>query len=119
MKLTIMDMHAELAKHGFTNKEAKEFVSSMFSTIQDGLKADGIVKIKGFGTFKTIEVESRESIEVMTGKRFEIPSHKKISFVPSTALKQSINAEFADLAVEMVAPKEKGWFGKFKKKFFK
>lgn len=119
MKLTIMDMHAELGKHGFTVRGAKEFVNSMFSVIQDGLKADGIVKIKGFGTFKIIDIESRKSIDVGTGKKFEIPGHKKIVFVASKELKQSINAEFADLTVRMIEPKNQSWLEKFKMKFFK
>ncbi len=119
MKLTIMDMYAELGKQGFTNRQAKEFVNSMFSVIQDGLKSDGMVKIKGFGTFKTIDIEPRKSIDVATGKRFEIPGHKKIAFMASRELRQSINAEFADLAVKMIEPKNQTWFEKLKMKFFK
>lgn len=119
MKLTIMDMYAELGKQGFSARQAKEFVNSLFSVIQDGLKADGIIKIKGFGTFKTIDIEPRKSIDVVTGKRFEIPSHKKIAFIASRELKQSINAEFADLTVKMIEPKNQTWLEKLKMKLFR
>lgn len=54
-------------------------------------KKDKYVKIKGLGAFKLIDVESRESVNVNTGERFEIQGHTKVSFTPEPALKDIIN----------------------------
>lgn len=53
------------------------------------------MKIKGLGAFKLIDVESRESINVNTGERFEIQGHTKVSFTPEPALKDIINKPFS------------------------
>jgi len=53
------------------------------------------VKVKGLGTFKVIEVEARESINVNTGERLLIESHSKITFVPDTAMKDLVNKPFS------------------------
>lgn len=59
------------------------------------MEKDKYVKIKGLGAFKLIDVESRESVNVNTGERFEIQGHTKVSFTPEPALKDIINKPFA------------------------
>ena len=63
--------------------------------IEDSLKHDKLVKIKGLGTFKLIDVDSRESININTGERFVIEGYTKISFTPESALRELINKPFA------------------------
>lgn len=53
------------------------------------------MKVKGLGAFKLIDVESRESVNVNTGERFEIQGHTKVSFTPEPALKDLINKPFS------------------------
>lgn len=60
----------------------KEF----FQLIEESLENDKYVKIRGLGTFKLIDVESRESVNINTGERFEIQGHTKVSFAPEPAL---------------------------------
>lgn len=71
------------------------FVKTVFNLITEGLETDGIVKIKGLGTFKLTNVESRESIDVNTGERISINSHTKISFVPDLQMRDLINKPFS------------------------
>lgn len=71
------------------------FVKTVFNLIKEGLETDGIVKIKGLGTFKLTNVESRESIDVNTGERISINSHTKISFVPDLQMRDLINKPFS------------------------
>ena len=66
-----------------------------FSIIEEGLEKDKYVKIKGFGTFKLIEVDSRESINVNTGERFEIQGHTKVTFTPDNNIKEAVNKPFS------------------------
>ena len=59
----------------------------MFELIEEALVTEKYVKVKGLGTFKLTEVESRESVNVNTGERIEIQGHTKISFTPDSSMK--------------------------------
>ena len=74
-------------KHKITVKEAEKFVSSMFDVMNEGLKTDKLVKVKGLGTFKVQAVKPRESVNVNTGERVLIEGHDKVSFTPDTTIK--------------------------------
>jgi len=82
------------------NRIAKDwgdsFVKAFFDLIREGLEKDRIVKIKGLGTFKIIDIEPRESVNVNTGERFQIEGHSKVSFTPDASLKEVVNQPFAD-----------------------
>lgn len=80
---------------GVSLTEAEVFVRAFFDVIVEGLEKDGVVKINGLGTFKVIEVESRSSVNINTGERFEINSHRRLTFIPADSLKEIINAPFA------------------------
>ena len=82
-------------RSGITKREAEQFVRAFFEVIQQGLERDQYVKIKGFGTFKLVEVGQRESVNINTGERFQINGHTKISFTPDTSLKDLVNRPFS------------------------
>ncbi len=82
-------------KQGINKKEAELFVRGMFDVIEEALATDKYVKVKGLGTFKLTEVDSRESVNVNTGERFEIQGHTKISFTPDSSMKELINRPFS------------------------
>lgn len=95
-RLTIQDLTDLLAaKHGMSKKDADAFVKEFFLLIEQALESEKIVKIKGLGTFRLIDVDSRESVNVNTGERFQIKGHTKVSFVPDTNLREAINKPFA------------------------
>ena len=78
-------------RNGATKKFSENFMKAFFDTLTDGLINDGVVKIKGLGTFKLVEVGERESVSVSTGDRFLIPGYKKINFIPEDSFKTSIS----------------------------
>ena len=82
-------------KQGLNKKEAELFVKTMFDLIEEALATEKYVKIKGFGTFKLTEVNSRESVDVNTGERIEIQGHSKVAFTPDTTMKDLINKPFS------------------------
>ncbi len=82
-------------KRGISKNKSDLFVRSFFTLIEQGLQKDSYVKIKGFGSFKLIPIERRESINVNTGERFIIEGHNKISFTPDSMLRDSVNKPFA------------------------
>ena len=82
-------------KHKITVKEAEKFVSAMFDVMNEGLKTDKLVKVKGLGTFKVQAVKPRESVNVNTGERVLIEGHDKVSFTPDATMKELVNKPFA------------------------
>lgn len=95
-KVLLQDLAQTLAaKRNMQRKDAEAFMKAFFETISDGILQDKIVKVKGLGTFKMIEVQNRESVNVNTGERIVIPGHSKISFTPDTELKDEVNKPFA------------------------
>lgn len=95
-KMNIQDLIDLLAeKHGMSRKNADSFVKEFFLLIEESLEKDKYVKIKGLGTFKLIDVESRESVNINTGERFQMSGYTKVSFTPDPSLKDIINKPFA------------------------
>lgn len=82
-------------KYGMDKKDADKFVKEFFLLIEEALEQDRSVKIKGFGTFKLVDVESRESVKVNTGERFQIQGYTKVSFIPDGSLRDIINKPFS------------------------
>ena len=95
-KITLQDLiNLFSEKQGMNKKDAEVFVRTMFELIEEALATEKYVKIKGFGTFKLTEVDSRESVNVNTGERIEIQGHTKISFTPDATMKELINKPFS------------------------
>ena len=95
-KVTIQDIAVILSeRHGLTKKDASGFVGALFDVVRQALERDRIVKIKGFGTFKIIDVDARESVNVNTGERVLIEGHNKITFTPDALMKELVNKPFS------------------------
>lgn len=90
------DLAARLAElTGMSKRKAQLFMSAIVETIQEGINNDKMVKIKGLGTFKVIDVDARESVNVNTGERLTINSHQKLTFTPDSAMKDLVNKPFS------------------------
>ena len=89
----LADMLAQ--KAGISKREAQQFLTDFVETIQDGVNNDKLVKIKGLGTLKVIDVDARESVNVNTGERVTIDSHQKLTFTPDAAMKELVNKPFS------------------------
>ena len=102
-KISLGSLGAALSRTtGKSKKHCDDFLREFFKLAAETLEQGESLKVKGFGTFKVTEMESRESIDVTTGNRLEIPSYKKVIFTPSKELAATINAPFQDFeSVEM------------------
>ena len=113
-KISIQDLSSVLVeKRGLSKKDASNFITEMFDIVQQELEKDKIVKIKGLGTFKIIDVDDRESVNVNTGERVLIEGHGKITFTPDSLMKELVNKPFSHFetvvlndGVEFEEPKE-------------
>ena len=95
-KVSLQDLASVLVERWHLGKkEASLFVNEMFFVIQKSLDEDKIVKVKGLGTFKIIDVDDRESVDVNTGDRVLIEGHGKITFTPDALMKELVNKPFS------------------------
>ena len=109
-KISVSSLAASLVKTtGKSKKMCEDFIREFFKLASEKLETGESVKIKGFGTFKVIDVESRMSVNVSNGERQEIAPHKKVVFTPSKELSSEINAPFAmfdSVEIEDEVPEE-------------
>ena len=75
---------------------AEKFVQSFFDVVEEALVKEKLVKVKGLGTFKLVDVDARESVDVNSGERILLAPHSKVTFTPDTGLRDAINRPFAD-----------------------
>ena len=95
-KKSIQDIARILVeKNALDAATAEQFVSTMFSVIQQALEQGQQVKVRGLGTFKIIDVDARESVNVNTGERVLIAGHSKLSFTPDTTMRELVNKPFS------------------------
>ena len=102
-KITAISLAAELAQStGKSKKICEDFIREYFKVVAETMEQGDSLKIKGFGTFKVVEMEARTSTNVNTGERQEIPAYKKVVFTPAKELASEINAPFSEFeSVEM------------------
>lgn len=94
--MTIQDIANVLVeKNNLSQAEAEAFVTAIFEIVEAGIETDKLVKIKGLGTFKVVNVDARESVNVNTGERVIIDSHDKITFTPDSMMKELVNKPFS------------------------
>ena len=95
-KISLINIAEELAaKSGLGRDVTDNFLHAFVEAIEKGLNEDNLVKIKGLGTFKLLEVSDRGSIDVNTGARITIKGHTKVSFTPDNAMKEFVNRPFS------------------------
>lgn len=95
-RINLNELAAVLAeKFGLERRTTQRFLNTVVSVVQAGIEKDRLVKIKGLGTFKVIDVEARESVNVNTGARLVIEGHSKLAFVPDAAMKELVNKPFS------------------------
>lgn len=96
-KITLQELaDAISAQSSSTKKFTDNFLRELVVVIQEYLERDGVVKVKGLGTFKLLWIEARKSINVATKETIVLPAHYKLSFTPEENVKQEINANVSN-----------------------
>jgi nucleoid DNA-binding protein/phage tail protein X len=91
------------AQSGVTKRFTESFLRELVEVIQENLEKDGVVKVKGLGTFKLLWNEPRKSVDVSTGNTIVLPGYYKATFVADADVKEQINAPYAHLETVMGA----------------
>jgi integration host factor subunit beta len=74
-----------------TRKESEVIVEAIFDSIVRSLRGGDKIEIRGFGSFRTRQRQSRIGRNPKTGTRVEVPAKKIPYFKPSKELKDVVN----------------------------
>ena len=92
-KVTLQELADVIsAQSGATKRFTDSFLRELVVVIQEYLEKDGVVKVKGLGTFKLLWIEARKSVNVATKETIILPAHYKLSFTPEESIKQELNS---------------------------
>ena len=78
-------------KSGKSQKEVKETLEAILSTINETMKKGEKVTLMGFGTFSVQESKARTGRNPQTGKAMQIKAKKRPKFKAGTELANSVN----------------------------
>ncbi|MCC7153090.1 MAG: integration host factor subunit beta [Bryobacterales bacterium] len=102
--MTKADLIEEVARVvEFTRKESEVIVEAIFDAIVKSLRESDKIEIRGFGSFRTRQRQSRIGRNPKTGARVEVPAKKIPYFKPSKELKDLVNETAAPAPAAPVA----------------
>jgi integration host factor subunit beta len=78
-------------KTKLTQKQTTLVVNSFLSSITDSLSEGNEVEIRGFGSFRIRQRNSRVGLNPRTGRKVFIPAKKAPYFRPGKKLKNAVN----------------------------
>lgn len=94
MAMTKADLIEEVTRvTELTRKDAEVIVESIFESVVKSLHRGDKIEIRGFGSFRTRQRQSRIGRNPKTGTRVEVPAKRIPYFKPSKELKDLINGE--------------------------
>lgn len=90
--MTKADLVERVAKEAeMTKKDAEQLVEIIFSSIIDTLNGGDKIELRGFGSFRVRERNSRKGRNPKTGEAVDIPAKRVAYFKPGKELKELIN----------------------------
>ncbi|WP_321472445.1 HU family DNA-binding protein [uncultured Paludibaculum sp.] len=88
----------------FTRKESEVIVEAIFDSVVKALRDGDKIEIRGFGSFRTRQRQSRVGRNPKTGARVDVPAKRIPYFKPSKELKDLVNDEGAEAPASTPAP---------------
>lgn len=84
-------VEAVARKTGKSQKDVKDTLETILSTINDTLKKGDKVTLVGFGTFSVQQTQARTGRSPQTGKTMQIKAKKRPKFKAGAELNKSVN----------------------------
>lgn len=84
-------VEAVAQRTGKSQKDVKETLEAILSTINDTLKKGDKVTLVGFGTFSVQQTQARTGRNPQTGKTMQIKVKKRPKFKAGAELNKSVN----------------------------
>lgn len=85
------DFVAELAKKGYTKKDARYLVDDVFDTLAECLARGDSVLIRGFGKFEVRRRAARTAHNPVTGEATFVEEHNGVQFTSGSSLRRAVN----------------------------
>jgi len=102
--LTKADLVDQVTALGdLTRRDSEIIVDVLFDSVIGALKSGDKIEIRGFGSFRTRQRNSRVGRNPKTGAKVEVPAKKVPFFKPSKELRDLINPK-AGAAVDVHHP---------------
>lgn len=90
--MTKADLVEQVAREAeMTKKDAEQLVEIIFDSITDSLNRGEKIELRGFGSFRVRERNSRKGRNPKTGEAVDIPAKRVAYFKPGKDLKELIN----------------------------
>lgn len=89
-------------KQQCSKRDAERFLRELMAIMTDVISEGETLKINSLGTFKSVWVEDRASVNVQTGESNIIPGHYKLTFTPVKQVRDAINEPFSCFMVEVL-----------------
>jgi len=92
--MTKADLVEKVSKEAeMTKKDAEQLVEIIFDSITQSLNSGEKIELRGFGSFRVRERNSRKGRNPKTGEAVDIPAKRVAYFKPGKELKELINNE--------------------------
>jgi predicted histone-like DNA-binding protein len=75
---------------GLTQGDANKAIKALVKVIQSTLRNGDIISLSGLGSFRAKSRKARQGRNPKTGEIIPIPKGKKVSFKPTTTLREII-----------------------------
>lgn len=103
--MTKADLVVDVMRLGdLTRTDAETIIETIFDSVIAALRSGDKIEVRGFGSFRTRERNSRVGRNPKTGARVEVPAKRVPYFKPSKDLRDLVNRESSVHAV----PQEHG-----------
>jgi integration host factor subunit beta len=76
---------------GLTRRDSEVIVDTLFDSIIHALKTEDKVEVRGFGSFRTRQRNSRTGRNPKTGAKVDVPAKRVPYFKPSKELRDLVN----------------------------
>jgi integration host factor subunit beta len=92
--MTKAELVEEVSKvSDLTKKHSEVIVETVFKSIVDALQRGDKIELRGFGSFRLRQRESRKGRNPKTGERVDVPPKRVPYFKPGKELKDLINRD--------------------------
>ena len=90
--MTKADLIEEVSRLAeLTRKDSEVIVDTIFDSVVRSLRVGDKIEIRGFGSFRTRQRNSRIGRNPKTGERVDVPAKRVPFFKPSKELRDSVN----------------------------
>lgn len=79
------------AKGDLTRRDGEVIIETFFAGIIDALRSGDKIEIRGFGSFRTRQRNSRTGRNPKTGSKVDVPAKRVPFFKPSKELRDLVN----------------------------